>query len=134
MGQTSTTTCSHLGNSINCRTVQQPVYSPPPPIQQVEVMAALRNMPRPAPRELVAPPARHFGEDAGAEFIRFREANEWYDLGGLAGATETQKRARAMADRTADRMAGEGLQRKIAPSEFFARVANEVRAKFPDLQ
>jgi len=97
-------------------------------------MSALRNMPRDAPQQQAEPPPNYFGEDPNAEFIRFREANEWYDLGGLAGATETQKRARAMADRTADRMSGEGLQREISPSEFFARVAAEVRSKFPGIQ
>lgn len=69
----------------------------------------------------------YFGEDPTAEFIRFRENNPWYDLGGLAGATQDEKRARALADLTADKFTAQGLQKQISPSEFFARVSEEVK-------
>ena len=127
-----TTTCAPVGNFINCTTSQPSVYTPPPPIQQVDVAGAIRlasQMRAPRP---VEPPA-YFGENPATEFIRFRESNPWYDLGGLAGATQSEKQARALADITADKYAAQGLQRKIPPSEFFALVGEEVRRQIPGL-
>lgn len=74
------------------------------------------------------------GEDPNEQFDTFRENNAWYDRGGLAGASEVEIDARAHADRLADRYARQGLQQTMAPSEFFAKVADETAAKFPLLK
>lgn len=134
LAQTSTTMCSPLGNSISCTTSTPPVYTPPPPIQQVDVAGAIR-MAAQNRRQQDKPvePSTYFGEDPTAEFIRFRENNPWYDLGGLAGATQDEKRARALADLTADKFTAQGLQKQISPSEFFARVSAEVKRQVPGL-
>lgn len=135
LAQTSTTMCSPLGNSINCTTTTQPVYAPPPPIQQVDVAGALRMAGQyRSPQNKPVEQPTYFGEDPAAEFLRFRENNPWYDLGGLAGATQEEKRARALADLTADKFSAQGLQKKIPPSEFFARVSAEVRRQVPGIQ
>jgi len=80
-------------------------------------------------RETVEAPASD--EDPGVAFIDFRETNEWYDLGGQAGASADERRARALADRIADKLAAQGLQRELTPKQFFARVADEVREQIP---
>lgn len=72
-------------------------------------------------------------EDPGVAFAEFRDANEWYDLGGLAGASDSEKRARALADRIADKLAAQGLQKELTPSQFFERVAEQVREQIPML-
>lgn len=72
-------------------------------------------------------------EDPKAAFVDFREANEWYDLGGLPGATQDERRARALADRIADKFTAQGLQTRLTPSQFFAKVAEEVREQIPML-
>lgn len=79
----------------------------------------------------MAPEPAAKGEDPTSAFVEFREANEWYDLGGLQGASADERRARALADRTADKLAAQGLQKELSPSEFFARVAEEVREQMP---
>lgn len=74
-------------------------------------------------------------EDPKAAFVEFREANEWYDLGGLPGATDTERRARALADRVADKFTAQGMQQEpgMTPAKFFAKVAEEVREQLPML-
>lgn len=124
--------CSPLGNWINCTTTAQPVYAPPPPIQQVDVAGAIRLASQPPTPKPIEQPT-YFGEDPAAEFIRFREGNPWYDLGGLAGATQDEKRARALADLTADKFVALGYQKRMAPSEFFDLVSREVKRQMPGL-
>ncbi len=72
-------------------------------------------------------------EDAKAAFVEFREANEWYDLGGLPGASAVERRARALADRIADKFTAQGLQQEpgMTPAKFFAQVADAVREQLP---
>lgn len=72
-------------------------------------------------------------DDPGLAFAEFREANEWYDLGGLAGASDSERRARALADRIADKLAAQGLQKELTPSQFFQRVAEQVKEQIPML-
>lgn len=124
--------CSPLGNWVNCTTTAQPVYTPPPPIQQVDVAGAIRMASQRRAQKPVEQPA-YFGEDPTVEFIRFRENNPWYDLGGLAGATQDEKRARALADLTADKLSAMGYQKRMAPSEFFDLVGKEVKRQIPGL-
>lgn len=74
-------------------------------------------------------------EDPNLAFAEFREAHEWYDLGAQAGATETERRARALADRLADKYSAQGLQREpgMTPAKFFAKIAEDVREQIPML-
>lgn len=74
------------------------------------------------------------GEDPAEQYASFREEHTWYDRGGLAGASEIEMNARAFADITASKWAAKGLDRTLPPSEFFAKVAAEVEAKFPLLK
>lgn len=74
------------------------------------------------------------GEDPQDAFDGFREANSWYDKANLASASETEIEARLFADRLADKYAKQGLQDTMAPSEFFAKIADETEAKFPLLK
>lgn len=76
--------------------------------------------------------AQH-GEDPQDEFDNFREDNGWYDRGNLSGATDTEKDARAFADRTAERLARQGKLQELPPSEFFAEVARLTKDRFPAL-
>lgn len=73
------------------------------------------------------------GENPDLAFAEFRDANEWYDLGALPAASEAERRARALADRIADKLAAQGLQRELTPSQFFARVAEQVKEQIPML-
>lgn len=74
------------------------------------------------------------GEDPNEQFDAFREANAWYDKGNLGSASEFEVEGRLLADRLADKYARQGLQKDLAPSEFFARIAQEVEEKFPQLK
>lgn len=80
-----------------------------------------------------ATPDTH-GEDPNEQYDAFREANPWYDKANLASATETEIEARLHADRLADKYARQGLMKELAPSEFFAKIAEETEAKFPLLK
>lgn len=150
LAQTTTTTCRNTFGGVTCdSTTTQPWKMPE--IQQVDVAGAIRaaeeSKIRRQQSELLERQNRaleesgkqsnaqvtSFGEDPNLEFIRFRENNPWYDLGGLAGATQDEKRARALADLTADKFSAQGLQKQISPSEFFARVASEVKRQIPEL-
>jgi hypothetical protein len=74
------------------------------------------------------------GEDPQEAFDSFRETNSWYDKANLASASETEIEARLFADRLADKYAKQGLQDTMAPSEFFAKIADETETKFPLLK
>lgn len=74
------------------------------------------------------------GEDPQEQFEAFREANAWYDKANLASASEIEVEARLYADRLAERYTKQGLQTQMAPSEFFAKIAEEVEGKFPLLK
>lgn len=74
------------------------------------------------------------GEDPAEQFDAFREANPWYDKANLASASEIEIEARLLADRTAEKFARQGLDNELTPSEFFAKVAEVVEAKFPLLK
>lgn len=83
--------------------------------------------------DVAATPSAH-GEDPDTEFAAFRENNTWYDKANLASATEIEINARLFADRLADQFAKQGLQQKLSPSEFFAKISEETEAKFPQLK
>lgn len=67
------------------------------------------------------------------ELIGFRERNEWFDQGALAGASPEEKRARAMADRVAERMIADGDNKTLGPKAFLAALEAEVLEKMPEL-
>lgn len=132
--QTSTTNCRNSFNGFVCDTTTPQQWTMPD-IQQIDVAGALRMADRiPQRRQTQIEQQTYFGEDPAAEFLRFREQHPWYDLGGLAGATQDEKRARALADLTAEKFAAQGLQKEIPPSEFFARVGSEVMRQIPSLR
>lgn len=72
-------------------------------------------------------------EDANEQFLAFRKDNSWFDTGALAGASIDERNARARAVQLFDYYAGQGLDRTMLPSEFFAKVADEVASEFPTL-
>lgn len=127
----SQTNCSVYGNQMNCQT--RDTTPPKIEITPIDVSGALSRYAEAKARSPQTEPTRYFGEDPNAEFVRFREANPWYDYGGLASATPAEKKARALADLTADKYAAQGLQRELPPSAFFARIADEVRKQIPEI-
>jgi hypothetical protein len=66
--------------------------------------------------------------DAAEALDAWTDENPWYELGGMAAATEAQARARAYADRLADQNADKA--KDMAPSEFYAFIAEKVMTKF----
>lgn len=74
------------------------------------------------------------GEDPIEQEELFIEANPWYAKGALASASEVEVLARLFADRTARKWAREGLADTMAPSEFFAKVAEVTEREFPQLK
>lgn len=80
------------------------------------------------------PASETHGEDPAEQFDSFREANAWYDKANLASASETEVEARMFADRLADRLTRQGVQKDLAPSDFFARIARETEERFPLLK
>ncbi len=73
------------------------------------------------------------GENPVEELATFREDNPWFDKANLASASDAEVEARLYADRLADKWIGQGLPGEIPPSEFYKRLAEEVKAKFPNL-
>ncbi len=73
------------------------------------------------------------GENPVEELATFREDNPWFDKANLASASETEVEARLYADRLADKWIGQGLPNEIPPSEFYSRLADAVKVKFPNL-
>jgi hypothetical protein len=71
--------------------------------------------------------------DPRPAFNAFREANEWYDMGGMAGASPEERRARVKADQVADRLVSQGYADDHSPEEFFEKVLEEVQAAIPTL-
>lgn len=73
------------------------------------------------------------GADRQAEAMRafndWRDKNEWYDLGNLAGADADEKLKRAYADRMMD--ANVELTKTLDPADFFEHIAGLVDAKYP---
>lgn len=79
-------------------------------------------------------PGLAHGEDPQDAFDAFREGNAWYDKANLASASETEVEARLYADRLADKFVKQGLQETLSPTEFFAKIAEDTEAKFPNLK
>lgn len=79
-------------------------------------------------------PGMVHGEDPQEAFDTFRESNSWYDKANLASASETEIEARLYADRLADKYVKQGLQDSLSPTEFFAKIAEDTEAKFPNLK
>lgn len=73
------------------------------------------------------------GENPVEELATFREDNPWFDKANLASASETEVEARLFADRLADKWIGQGLPNEIPPSEFYRRLADAVKEKYPGL-
>lgn len=78
-------------------------------------------------------PSGSVEERANVAFAEFKAENEWYGLGMLPAATDAERRAHNLANALADKYAAQGLQKTMEPSEFFAKIAEEVREKYPDL-
>lgn len=79
----------------------------------------------------LTPAANEGPSDAVAakrEFNTWADDNPWYELGGLAAATDAQARARAYADRLADTEAH--LAKTMPPREFYAMIAEKVTERF----
>lgn len=77
---------------------------------------------------------KHSKEEALEAFDNFRDENPWYDRGNLAGASEIEKNARTFADRiTEKRLRDLKAGEEPPPDEFFAEIAAEVKAKYPQL-
>lgn len=75
-----------------------------------------------------APPADQQKEAIRA-FAAWRDENEWYDLGGLAGATDTERRQRAYFDRMVE--ANMDKASEMSPTDFIAHIGDLVEAKYP---
>lgn len=73
-------------------------------------------------------------EDPQEAFDAFRDANDWYDMGGLASATAEQSRARILADRAFEKAVRQKLHETMTPAELFEKVKAEVIAQVPDLE
>lgn len=67
--------------------------------------------------------------DAVREFAKWRDDNEWYDLGGLAGASDLEKRQRVYFDRMVQ--ANEDKAATMDPPEFLTFIGDMVEAKYP---
>lgn len=74
-------------------------------------------------------PAADQQKEAIRAFASWRDDNEWYDLGGQAGATDTERRQRAYFDRMVE--ANEDKARTMEPAEFIAHIGELVEAKYP---
>ena len=72
-------------------------------------------------------------ERAAIAFAEFKAENEWYGLGSLPAATDVERRAHNLANALADKYAAQGLQKTMEPADFFAKIAEEVREKYPDI-
>lgn len=72
-------------------------------------------------------------ENPAVAFAEFQADNEWYGLGQRASATDTERRASNYADTLAEKYKAQGLQLQMSPSEFFGKIADEVRARYPEL-
>jgi hypothetical protein len=146
--QTTDTTCRQIGGVITCRSTSTPPYSAPPPIQQVDVSSALRTYAaareaanarrlEEEAREAQSPlpqsaPSSSLREEALVAFDAWREANPWYDRGGLVSATELEKDARIYADRMTDRYIDRTAS--MRPAAFFALIGNLVDERYPQLK
>jgi hypothetical protein len=75
------------------------------------------------------PPPADQQKEAVRAFADWRDENEWYDLGGLAGATDMERRQRAYFDRMVE--ANEDKARTMAPADFIAHIGSLVEAKYP---
>lgn len=97
------------------------------------VKAALKDMEELRPDGGEANP-KHSREEAMEAFDAFRDENPWYDRGNLAGASEIEINARLYADRITEKRLRElKVGEEPPPDEFFADIAAEVRAKYPQL-
>lgn len=68
-------------------------------------------------------------KEAARAFSAWRDDNEWYDLGGLPSATETERKQRVYFDRMVE--ANEDKARTMAPAEFISFIGDLVEAKYP---
>jgi hypothetical protein len=96
------------------------------------VKAALKDMGELTPASDTSP--KYSREAALEAFDTFRDENEWYDRGNLAGASEIEINARLYADRITEKRLRELKPgEEPPPEEFFAEIAAEVKAKYPQL-
>lgn len=73
------------------------------------------------------------GEDPNEVFHSFRRENLWLDRGALASASREEADARVLFNQVCDRYVAQGLDKQMAPSEFFAKAKLEVEAEYPDI-
>lgn len=74
-------------------------------------------------------PALDQQKEAIRAFADWRDDNEWYDLGGLAGATDLEKRQRIYFDRMVE--ANQDKTATMEPAEFISYIGDLVDAKYP---
>lgn len=85
-----TTTCVPLGGQVTCTSTQPPAYRAPP-ITQVDVGAAIRNMPRYEPRSVQDEPITSFQHELMSRMrvlIQQRRCEDSFTLAALAGEPE----------------------------------------------
>jgi hypothetical protein len=80
-------------------------------------------------REDAAAPQADQQKEAIRAFADWRDDNEWYDLGGLPSATETERKQRVYFDRMVE--ANEDKAREMAPADFIAYIGDLVESKYP---
>lgn len=68
-------------------------------------------------------------KEAVRAFAEWRGENEWYDLGGQAGAEKEERLKRAEFDRQVE--LNEDKAREMAPADFIAHIGELVDAKYP---
>ena len=74
---------------------------------------------------------KHTQEEVIEAFDVFREENPWYDRANLANASEIDINARLYADRMTEKHIKK--TEEMAPDEFFAFIADEVKKKYPQI-
>lgn len=73
------------------------------------------------------------GENPEVEFARFRRENRWLDRGQLAAATREEADAVALFRTITESYVAQGLDKEMPPSQFFAKVREEIEAEIPSL-
>ena len=73
------------------------------------------------------------GEDPNVELARFRRDNRWFDRGQLPSASREEADAVALFSSISAQYVAQGLDRQLAPSDFFAKIRQEVEDEIPSL-
>lgn len=73
------------------------------------------------------------GEDPQVEFARFRRDNRWLDRGQLPSASPEEADAVALFTSLSAQYVAQGLDKQLAPTEFFAKIRKEMEDEMPGL-